>query len=311
MQRPQRIRIKNESGKLQSLPQGKEYFQDLGGKGEILFLGLGPASEEAAGLFPDESTLYYIECPQFETQVPDAMEISPVFKRISPDKAFDCSDFHIILYTPNKRLFPSFWGPLISQLTLQRSGVLKKQKRKTVWIPGNDKSLLVPELSRAFADAGFTYRVIAPDAMRKNLLSLLDQECPEIVFSINFNGLDSTGETYFMLLEAGVKVVVWLVDNPFHIISGIKSDYWKHAPILVTDHWFILPLEKLGAVKVAHLPLGTDPDIFHPGVQKYPLPENSIVFVGRSSFPGKDTFFQVAAFQLQMSTIRLQLSAKE
>jgi len=47
------------------------------------------------------------------------------------------------------------------------------------------------------------------------MLSLLDQELPEICLSINYNGLDNSGETFFMLQEAGVKVVAWMVDNPF------------------------------------------------------------------------------------------------
>lgn len=296
MQRPQRIRIKNESGKLQSLPEGKEYFQDLGGNGDILLLGLGPIPEKVSQLFPQETTIHYIECPQFENQIPAYQNISSQFSRLKPEQLQKTADYRIILYTPNKKLFPSFWGPLISQLTLQKTGISKKQRSKTVWIPGDGNSLLIPELSNAFADAGFTYRVIDPEAMCKNMLSLLDQELPEMVLSINYKGLDSSGETYFMLREAGIKVVVWMVDNPFHIISDIKSDFWKQVPSMVTDHWFIEPLKELGAEKISHLPLATDPKIFHPQVQKFPLLENRIVFVGRSSFPDKDTFFAGCSF---------------
>ncbi len=296
MQRPQRIRIKNESGKLQSLPEGKEYFQDLGGSGEILFLGLGPAPEIASELVPQGTTIHYIECPQFEKQIPGHANLPRQFSKITKEQFRNKNDYRIILYSPNKKLFPSFWCPVISKLALQKTGINKKSRSKTVWIPGDENSLLVPELSRAFADAGFTYKVIEPDAMRKNILSLLDQELPEICLSINYNGLDNSGETFFMLQEAGVKVVAWMVDNPFHIISDIKSDYWKQVPTMVTDHWFIAPLSKLGAEKVAHLPLATDPNFFHPQVQKFPLLEKRIVFVGRSSFPGKDTFFAGCSF---------------
>ncbi|CCO25380.1 glycosyltransferase family protein [Maridesulfovibrio hydrothermalis] len=296
MQRPQRIQIKNESGIPQTLPEGKQYFQDLGGSGDILFLGLGPVPETAAALFPDSSTLYYIECREFEEQIKLRRELPPVFKRITQEQLKEKSKLRIVLYTPNKKLFPSFWEPVISRLRLAGTGIQAKKRHKTVWIPGDDKSLLVPEISRAFAAADFTYRVIAPDAMRKNLLSLLDQELPEIVFSINYSGLDNSGETYFMLCEAGVKVVVWLVDNPFHIISGVKSDYWKQVPTMVTDDWFIDPLEKLGAQKLIHLPLATDPELFNSTVPKYPALEERIVFVGRSSFPQKKSFFSGCTF---------------
>ncbi len=301
MQRPQRIRVKNESGKLQSLPEGKEYFQDLGGAGDILFLGLGPNPCQAIELFSEEEKIHYIECPDFENQIPTRQNISNKVTRINPDE-FDAlpeKNFRLILYSPNKRLFPSFWEPIISKLALQKTTFFSKNKSKTVWIPGTDNSLLVPELSRAFTGADFTYRVIAPDAMQRDLLSLLNQERPEIVFSINFNGLDNSGETYFMLREAGVKVVVWMVDNPFHIISGIKSEYWKEVPTLVTDDWFIKPLKDLGAQKVSHLPLATDPEFFHPDVPAYTGLENRTVFAGRSSFPKKDTFFAGCTFSEQ------------
>ncbi|SDK88366.1 protein of unknown function [Maridesulfovibrio ferrireducens] len=293
MQRPQRIRIKNESGKLQSLPDGKEYFQDLGGNGDILFLGVGPNPDLLPKFFPEESCYYYIECPDYEKQTPTLHNIPAKFIKIQPDNSdlLHKKNFRLILYKPNKRLFPSFWEPIISKLTLNKTGIHSNVQNKSVWIPGDDKSLLVPEMSRAFARADFTYRVIAPDAMRRDLLSLLEQERPEIVFSINFNGLDNSGETFFLLREAGVKVVVWMVDNPFHIISGIKSAYWKEVPMLITDDWFIKPLQNLGATKIEHLPLATDPDIFNPDVRSYPGLDERIVFAGRSSFPKKVNFF--------------------
>ena len=294
MQRPQRIRIKNESGKLQSLPDGTDYFQDLGGNGEILFLGLGPVPETALKLFPDSTTIHYIECPDFESQTL-SRKIPSVFKKIRP-KQLSTTAHRIILYTPNKILFPSFWGPILAQLVIRQAGVNKRVRKKTVWIPGDDNSLLIPELSKALAHADFTYSVIDPDAMRKNLLSMLDQELPELVLSINFIGLDNTGETYFMLREAGVKVVVWFVDNPFHILSGIKSDYWKQVPLMVTDHWFIQHLKRLGSTKIEHLPLGTDPGLFNADVVKFPMLDNRVVFVGRSSFPNKDNFFAGCTF---------------
>ncbi|MFW5499562.1 MULTISPECIES: glycosyltransferase family protein [unclassified Maridesulfovibrio] len=306
MQRPERIRIKNESGQQQSLPEGERYFQDLGGEGKILFLGLGPNPAIAAQLFPQAKNLYYLECPQHSAQLPEGYTIPSRFKQISTSETTDLSEFRIILYTPGKRLFPAFWEPLLAKLTVNRAGIMRKSRTKTVWIPGNDNSLLVPELCRAFKTEGFSYRVIEPDAMRKNLLSLLHSELPELIVSVNFNGLDNAGETYFMLREAGVKVAVWMVDNPFHILSGIKSTYWQDVPLMVTDHWFIPILEKHGASKVGHLPLATDPKIFNSRLEPYPDLEERTVFVGRSSFPAKDNFFSGCIFNENDEQIALQ-----
>ncbi|WP_319778833.1 DUF3880 domain-containing protein [Maridesulfovibrio sp.] len=298
MQRPERIRIKNEAGQLQSLPEGERYFQDLGGKGKILFLGLGPEPDLAANMFP-QAEKYYIECPALTAQLPDGYTIPAGFKQISENEAPDLSDFRVILFTPGKRLFPSFWEPLLAGLTMARSEIMHKNRSKTVWIPGDDKSLLIPELCRAFKVEGFSYKVIDPDAMRKNLLNLLTGELPELVLSINFNGLDNAGETYFMLREAGVKIAVWMVDNPFHILSGIKSTYWREINLFVTDDWFISALEKHGAKHVTHLPLATDPEIFNNKVPPYPQLNERTVFVGRSSFPAKDNFFSGCTFDAE------------
>ena len=305
MQRPERIRVKNESGQLQSLPEGERYFQDLGGTGEILFLGLGPNPELAAGLCPQAENLYYMDCPALSAQLPEGYTIPDRFKQIDHEEA-DLSRFRIIIYTPGKILFPSFWEPTISRLSISRAGIMRKRRSKTVWIPGDENSLLLPELCRAFKTEGFSYRVIEPDAMRKQLLSLLHNELPELVLSINFNGLDNVGETFFLLREAGVKVAAWLVDNPFHVISGIRSNYWREVPLLVTDHWFIPALEKHGAQKVGHLPLATDPQLFNKDATPYPLLEERTVFVGRSSFPAKNNFFSGCTFKAQDETAAVQ-----
>ncbi len=299
MQRPTRIRIQNESGQLQSLPDGKQYFQDLGGNGPVLMLGLGPDPAFITQLFSEEEHIYFIECPEIEKQLPTIKELPSKFKKISPEHIEQYNGFHIFIYLPGKKLFPSFWGPVLSKVVLKKAGTLNKTRSKTAWLPGDGNSLLVPELSRALAGAGFSYRVIDPDAMCNNLLSLLDNELPELVISVNFNGLDSSGETYFMLREAGIKVLVWIVDNPFHVISGIRSEYWKQVPLMVTDHWFIPRLKELGALNAAHLPLATDPEIFNPDVKRFPAIENRVVFVGRSSFPDKKSFFSGCSFTRQ------------
>ncbi|TIH16528.1 hypothetical protein D0S45_08945 [Marinifilum sp. JC120] len=306
MQRPERIRIRNESGQLQSLPEGERYFQDLGGEGEILFLGLGPNPALTAELFPQAKKLLYIECTELSAQLPEGYTIPAGLTQISADEAGDLSGFRIILYTPGKRLFPSFWEPLLSKLTVERAGIRSRNRSKSVWIPGDDNSLLVPELCRSFKAEGFSYKVIEPDAMRKDLLNLLSSELPKLVLSINFSGLDNAGETFFMLREAGVKVAVWMVDNPFHIISGIKSNYWQDVPLLVTDHWFISALEKHGAKKVAHLPLATDPAVFNTELTPYPQLDERTVFVGRSSFPAKDNFFSGCSFSIEDEKAALQ-----
>ncbi|MEF2144162.1 MAG: DUF3880 domain-containing protein [Desulfovibrionaceae bacterium] len=122
---------------------------------------------------------------------------------------------------------------------------------------------------------------------------LLAEGAPELFLSVNFKGLDPYGLGAAILREAGTRVAVWMVDNPFHILPAIKSAYWRTLRLFVTDHSFIGPLMEHGARWAAHLPLAACPELFLgtalPG-HGHGL-EDRLVFVGRSRFPDRDKFF--------------------
>nr|WP_239057811.1 glycosyltransferase [Pseudodesulfovibrio sp. JC047] len=85
-----------------------------------------------------------------------------------------------------------------------------------------------------------------------------------------------------------------MVDNPFNLLTSVKSGYWKSAKLFVTDHSFIEPLKDTGARWVEHLPLAASPHFFETHGQLPPHAhdiEDALVFVGRSEFPDKDKFF--------------------
>ncbi|MDL2210656.1 DUF3880 domain-containing protein [Desulfovibrio sp. OttesenSCG-928-O18] len=116
---------------------------------------------------------------------------------------------------------------------------------------------------------------------------------PSLFFSVNFHGLDKHGETAAAFREHGVPVAVWCVDNPWNLLSGLRTDFWKDLRLFVTDPGFIPGLKAHGARYVSFLPLATDPETFS-------LPRTvggtadgtpPIVFVGRSAFPDKERFF--------------------
>ena len=97
-------------------------------------------------------------------------------------------------------------------------------------------------------------------------------------------GLDPFGRRFHLLNRAGVKVAVWCVDNPFHLLTAIRSDFWRQTILMVTDDWFCAPLRACGAKTVFHLPLAVWPQCFHPKRKgaDYNL-AGRMVFVG--SFP--------------------------
>lgn len=248
-------------------------------------------------------------------------------------------------HTQNLRLFPSFWGPILGAVQSALLGMTKAHTAatqtaatqaahagtgayplpRTVLLPGDVHSLLHRELSEAFATEGLTVRTPAmskqcaehcadtPNATSARPASLHDlvraqihEERPALFFSVNGRGLDAQGVNFALLRACGIPVALWLVDNPWHILSAWRQGWWREAHIFVTDHSFIPDLKKVGASHVHHLPLAAAQHMTPPCPQKMaeaftlPAAHSSHVqatprtlfhFVGRASFPTKGKFF--------------------
>lgn len=302
--RPTRARIVNELGNAQSLPDDPGQFETVPGGSEVIFLGLGPDPAAIASHFPHIATAAFIECPAMADQLDGWAGAVPAgFTPLAPE-AFTperAASATIIRYRPGLKAFPSFFAPLAARLALAKSGRAAggpARQRKVIWLPSAESDLLTRELAAAFEARGFDVLVVdragLEGAPGTELPRLLAQGVPDLFLSVNFRGLEPFGLGFAMLREAGARVAVWLVDNPFHLLTGVKSGYWRQARLFVTDHTFIGPLVEAGARWVTHLPLAASPELFaHPG----PLPgdidklTDRLVFVGRSAFPHKERFF--------------------
>ncbi len=300
--RPKRLQIVNELGSSQTLPDGPGFFTALGRPaGRVLVLGLGPNPAVAAALLEGEGVagtgVSYVECEKFSSLMPEAWRaaIPAAWTRLSPADVQDgkASFDAAILYAPNIKLFPSFWGPLLAAAQLALLGPRPPAgPERAVIMPGTERGLLARELADAFAACGRT--VLSPDPanLLERLPDILRQGRPELFFSVNFAGLDAYGRTFHLLRAAGVRTAVWCVDNPFHLLSGLKSPFWRELDLFVTDDWFLEPLRREGAGRAAHLPLAACESFFNPGQAKEADGlSGRAVFVGRSRFPGKDGFF--------------------
>lgn len=296
--RPHRVQVVSEIGQPQSLPSGPTYFDRLGRGRTELFLGLGPEPGKLSEYFPSVKTALYVECPAFERQVPPEWRraVPPGFTRIRPEEVTPAlvRGCTVRRYLRNIRLFPGFWGPLWAICGLPRLPETPPPGPPVLWLPGDESELLLRELELAFRAEG--YEVIRPrqdrEAGSQDLPWRLTKERPRLFFSVNFKGLDSFGGLFHLLRRAGARVAVWCVDNPFHLLTGIKSRYWTELDLFVTDDWFIEPLKRLGAQSVHHLPLATSPALFKDGGAPAARGlEDRLVFVGRSEFPQKREFF--------------------
>ncbi|QGY40566.1 glycosyltransferase [Pseudodesulfovibrio cashew] len=299
MTRPVRIQITNELGNRQTLPSDRSQFEVIPGGEGVIFLGLGPEPELLRNHFPDVREARYVECPtmtgqirNFEARVPvDYTPLPP--EEFTPELARQST---VLRYRPGLKAFPSFWAPLAARTAACR--LPKTAPSRVVWLPSGEGDLLGKELTLAFEEKGYQVRTLDPETLERSpgteLPALLSRERPALFFSINFKGLEPFGLAFHLLREAGVEVAVWLVDNPFHILTSVKTGAWKEARLFVTDHSFIAPLIRAGARRVTHLPLAASPPLFATGGS---LPEHArdlggrLVFVGRSEFPKKSKFF--------------------
>lgn len=175
-------------------------------------------------------------------------------------------------------------------------------RKESILTPQADNKLVWRESVRAWERAGFGVAAWPANAITPQSLARAYALPPErsgltahpsLYFSVNFHGLDKHGEIASMLESKGVPVAVWCVDNPWNLLSGLRTDFWKKLHLFVTDPSFLPELKAHGAQRASFLPLATDPEIFFPRITAGEKNEDGspLVFVGRSSFPDKERFF--------------------
>lgn len=301
----QSIRIANELGQLQTAPGGPAQFSYWGKGKRALLIGLGPDPQSTLQCFlehfawkaSDAYEVFYLEAPGLEVMAGPAWKesIPGSWKRLDQEDLLsqDLSSFSLSFYKPGLRLFPSFYGPLrarIQATSFQVSSNVQIAERTAI-IAGDDLGLLVSELHDALSKSGFRTLQINHEAISSNLPAIIQKYKPELFVSINLAGYDPLGEIYYLLNELGVTCASWLVDNPWHILSGLRSPYWKKMHLFVTDASFLPEMKALGASSTHHLPLAANPELFRP---RQANPAVDIVFAGRSEFPNRSKFFSAA-----------------
>jgi hypothetical protein len=298
--RPARTSVLDELGLRKSLPAGAGDFRTLSGQWpDTVFLGLGPEPERLPELFPGVQSVRYVECPELAAQLgPDwRSRIPAAYTQANPAEIamLARSGARLVLYAPGPRLFPSFWGPLLASAQVALFADAPAPRQRLAWLPGDEGGLLRIELREALEVQGYAVRFTGDAGLEDFRAWLAGGECPELLLSVNFSGLDPLGEAYHLLKAAGVRVAVWCVDTPLHQLSGLKARFWRELAIFVTDAWAVEQLTRLGAAQAFHLPLAARArDLENDPRQPAPAWADlagRLVFVGRSAFPGKDGFF--------------------
>lgn len=324
---PRRVCLPDFSGRTLTLPDGPESWQCRGEGPDALVLGLGPGSPWLTGLVGKARRVCWLEheptlraLPPLESRGGTGMPEH--WQRVSPEEAAALAvRSTCYFYGPAMRLAPEFWGPLMGRVdaallhvpcpdmaaepaVMETSGVRRGdgiRKGGPVLLPGHSGLLLHQELHQALEECGLGPVLPMPEKAhgpveRASLHHIFRQRRPRFLLSVNLRGLDAEGRVFHLCRAMGVPVVLWLVDNPWHVLSALRLPWWREAFIFVTDASFVPELAGAGARQVFHLPLAvprhmwrsTRPGHARGGAEMEPL------FVGRSAFPHKGRFFAAA-----------------
>lgn len=294
--RPARIALPDFAGRNLTLDTHPASWRRLNpgrnDSGPILCLGLGPAGAPPL----QAEKLYWLDAPQTLASLSGlagfSMPEAPGYIPATPgDISGLAKTCRIYFYQPGLRLAPDFWGPVLASLGLAAANRPLPPRARSVWLPGSERQLLYQELSRTLPELGFTpvSHVLPAAPSTAEFLDVFNDGLPAFALSVNFRGLDSGGVLFHLLEALDIPVAVWLVDNPWHLVSGISLPWWKKAWLFVTDRSFVKPLADYGARNVFFCPLATAPHMWRKP-RSWP-PSGSPLFIGRASFPDRAAFF--------------------
>lgn len=124
---------------------------------------------------------------------------------------------------------------------------------------------------------------VASDVFVKDLLQAVLEFRPDCILTLNHLGVDREGVLMDLLAQLQLPLASWFVDNPHLILHLYKKLVSPWTAIFTWDADNIESLRVMGFDHVSHLPLGTDPQRFHPkAAVGRPAWKAPVSFVGNS-----------------------------
>lgn len=294
----QSVRFPDFCGRMFTLAANADHYRQTAANGEnILLLGAGPDAEEldfVKGGLARGANIYLLHSPKFEAlarKPENAKRFEfKLIEEVDAAKARKLAkNSSVFFYKPAMRVEPDFWGPFLGKVEADLAQISHKKPGKTACLPGNDGQLVHIEMRQALVEAGF--ETITQDFAAEPGKFIKSGIRPDIFVSINFRGLDPEGRIFHFLRAQNIPVAIWMVDNPWHLLSALRLPWWKDASIFVTDASFIPALRAEGAKDAHFLPLAASSHMLKDGYDGGGPP----VFVGRSEFPDKKSYFAAAS----------------
>ncbi|MDQ7032319.1 MAG: DUF3880 domain-containing protein [Desulfonauticus sp.] len=276
------LKVKTETGQEKTLGKGQIFFKKLKPGENLLLLGLGP-NVELWQQFAKNRKVFLVEHPEILAKI----SLPEHFLLLNPKDITDTliQQANVWAYVPSLRYFPTFWSDILAKVYAP----LDAASTRKIWLFMPKTSLLNLELILAARRLNMTAE-IKQFAEPKDLQQALSQERPCLVISINGHILDPFGVFQAILEKAGVPLVLWLIDNPWHVLSKFKGNFIQKFYFFVTDEFFVPLLKQKGLKKTFYLPLATEPLIFREAKLREQW-ASEITFVGRLSFPNKKKYF--------------------
>lgn len=284
--RPKRLRLPDFAGRPVTLPDEATSWQHVGAPAPgapTLILGLGPLGQPPPEIATGE--VFWLDTPSMRHlgRPPAA------WRRLSREEALALAPAaNIFFYMPGLRLDPRFWGALLARIELEKQPFLPARAACAAWLPGHEGQLLRRELEEGLRHCGFGKIISACPRDVEEFRAMCAPGLPSLALSVNFRGLDGEGRIFDLCAALSIPLAIWLVDNPWNLLSAIGLPWWQEALLLVTDASFVEPLQKYGAKHVHFLPLAGNGAM---RASPQPAPSGQPLFVGRSAFPEKKGFF--------------------
>lgn len=289
--RSERLRIADFLGRPLTLADGPEAWETLMPQGEdLLLLGLGPGRGPFLAAYKTQK-LYWLEAPSMLAAMHGYQGLPDIWTKVTEEQALRLfSTCRVLFFRQNDFLAPQFWSSFLGRSFSQR---WQKTPAPAVYLPGDSTTLLHRELVWACSKLGLGPIVQCLSGENEESLELaFAGHPPAFCLSVNGRGLDVRGRLFALFKALHVPCAMWIVDNPWHVLSRFKLPWWKEANLFVTDPSFIPALSSEGVKHVNYLPLACAPHMWRPlrDADHYASTDN-LLFVGRSAFPAKERFF--------------------
>ncbi len=297
---PRRVSLPDFCGRPLTLSGDARQWEAAGPEdGDCLVLGLGPEDPSVLPFAASGRAVYWLDCPETRRALPDAPAPPSSWREVSPDRAVAlASRCRRFFYRPGLRLAPEFWGPLLGRMAAACCPLPPRPAKRPaplLILPGDARGLLHLELRHAAGASGWRVLEYPPGQGGPALFPALRRaaaHAPSMLLSVNLRGLDAEGRLAQACLAAGIPVVVWCVDNPWHLLSGVRGPWWRDCRVCVTDAGFLEGLRQAGARRASFLPLAAAPHMWN---ATSCARDGRPLFVGRSAFPRKGSFFAAAS----------------